>query len=123
MAILSHHDLLATDDIDAGGKSLEALGVLAYQLSREGEDVAGFATEDSLGRDGLGFKTCHLVGSEKIYACSYYTIVNLDTHALGLHGKGMEAEIDGLVLVGVQSEGDGLEVGEADQNFVRLGVA
>lgn len=28
MAILSHHDLLAIDDIDAGGKALEALGVL-----------------------------------------------------------------------------------------------
>lgn len=68
MAILSHHDLLATDDIDAGGKALEALGVLAHQLSREGEDVGGFATEESLG-------------------------------------------------------GNGLEVGEADKNLVRLGVA
>ena len=51
--ILSHHDLLATDDIDAGGKALEALGVFAHQLSREGEDVAGLATEESLGGDAL----------------------------------------------------------------------
>ena len=53
MAILSHHDLLAIDDIDAGGKALEALGVFAHQLSREGEDVAGLAAEEGLGGDAL----------------------------------------------------------------------
>ena len=53
MAILSYHDLLATDDIDAGGKALEVLCVLAHQLTCERENVAGFATEESLGRDAL----------------------------------------------------------------------
>ena len=34
----------------------------------------------------------------------------------------MEAEIDGLVLVGVQSEGDGLEVGTLDHGLGHQGL-
>ena len=51
--ILSHHDLLATDDIDAGGKSLEGMGILAHQLTCDGENIGGLSSEEGLGGDAL----------------------------------------------------------------------